>query len=261
MLTELRRSLPNVRALTGRAEAIPLSDASLDAVLAGNAIHWFDTADMHLPNWCGRPIRLTRTSRVPARAAPHGRLSRRDPRDARGDAGHARTGTKGHAGPDPRIPREQIRDRPRRIHIPDADRRAAHPAAMKHHLDTRASTHGREHAGPTAVRMLTSKVPPAGAGTRASTIIIHAGRGTFTELTTCRTARFMKARGWCGSRDWTRTSNLPVNSRTLCRLSYAGSRCAEGTHPPTGGSRLAHYQTGPRRPDSTATGYALVGYS
>ena len=31
----------------------------------------------------------------------------------------------------------------------------------------------------------------------------------------------------CGdvcSRDWTRTSNLPVNSRTLCQLSYAGPR-------------------------------------
>lgn len=26
-----------------------------------------------------------------------------------------------------------------------------------------------------------------------------------------------------GSRDWTRTSNLPVNSRLLCQLSYAGS--------------------------------------
>ena len=24
------------------------------------------------------------------------------------------------------------------------------------------------------------------------------------------------------SRDWTRTSNLPVNSRLLCQLSYAG---------------------------------------
>jgi hypothetical protein len=31
-----------------------------------------------------------------------------------------------------------------------------------------------------------------------------------------------------GSRDWTRTSNLPVNSRTLCRLSYAGPHDARG---------------------------------
>ncbi|REK84389.1 class I SAM-dependent methyltransferase [Streptomyces inhibens] len=44
MLTELRRSLPAVHALPGSAEAIPLPDASVDAVLAGNAMHWFDMA-------------------------------------------------------------------------------------------------------------------------------------------------------------------------------------------------------------------------
>ncbi|MCX4965502.1 class I SAM-dependent methyltransferase [Streptomyces sp. NBC_00654] len=44
MLTELRRALPAVRALSGSAEAIPLPDASVDAVLAGNAMHWFDMA-------------------------------------------------------------------------------------------------------------------------------------------------------------------------------------------------------------------------
>ncbi|WP_328498593.1 class I SAM-dependent methyltransferase [Streptomyces sp. NBC_00414] len=44
MLTELRRSLPGTRALPGSAEAIPLPDASVDAVLAGNAMHWFDMA-------------------------------------------------------------------------------------------------------------------------------------------------------------------------------------------------------------------------
>lgn len=42
MLAELRRALQGVRALPGRAEAIPLPDASIDAVLAGNAMHWFD---------------------------------------------------------------------------------------------------------------------------------------------------------------------------------------------------------------------------
>src|SRR4029450_12214519 len=42
MLTELRRALPTVRALSGSAEAVPLPDASVDAVLAGNAMHWFD---------------------------------------------------------------------------------------------------------------------------------------------------------------------------------------------------------------------------
>jgi SAM-dependent methyltransferase len=44
MLTELRRALPAFCALPGSAEAIPLPDASVDAVLAGNAMHWFDMA-------------------------------------------------------------------------------------------------------------------------------------------------------------------------------------------------------------------------
>jgi RimJ/RimL family protein N-acetyltransferase len=44
MLTELRRALPDVRTLRGSAEAIPLPEASVDAVLAGNAMHWFDMA-------------------------------------------------------------------------------------------------------------------------------------------------------------------------------------------------------------------------
>src|SRR5438309_10845552 len=44
MLSELRRALPAVRALPGSAEAIPLPDACVDAVLAGNAMHWFDMA-------------------------------------------------------------------------------------------------------------------------------------------------------------------------------------------------------------------------
>jgi SAM-dependent methyltransferase len=44
MLTELRRAMPDVRALPGSAEAIPLLDSSVDAVLAGNALHWFDMA-------------------------------------------------------------------------------------------------------------------------------------------------------------------------------------------------------------------------
>jgi len=44
MLAELRRALPAVRALPGSAEAIPLPDSSVDAVLAGQALHWFDMA-------------------------------------------------------------------------------------------------------------------------------------------------------------------------------------------------------------------------
>jgi SAM-dependent methyltransferase len=42
MLDELRSALPDVRALAGSAESIPLPDGSVDAVLAGNALHWFD---------------------------------------------------------------------------------------------------------------------------------------------------------------------------------------------------------------------------
>ncbi len=42
MLTELRRALPAVSAVSGSAEAVPLPDASVDAVLSGNAMHWFD---------------------------------------------------------------------------------------------------------------------------------------------------------------------------------------------------------------------------
>jgi len=42
MLAELRRSLPSVRAMAGAAEAIPLPDGSVDAVLCAQSIHWFD---------------------------------------------------------------------------------------------------------------------------------------------------------------------------------------------------------------------------
>ena len=43
MIAELRRRLPEVRAAAGRAEAVPLLDDSVDAVLVGTAFHWFDT--------------------------------------------------------------------------------------------------------------------------------------------------------------------------------------------------------------------------
>src|SRR6202044_3970409 len=42
MLAELRRELPSVRSVSGSAEEIPVPDGSADAVLAGQAIHWFD---------------------------------------------------------------------------------------------------------------------------------------------------------------------------------------------------------------------------
>jgi SAM-dependent methyltransferase len=45
MLAELRRGLgsaPGLRMLSGHAEDIPVPDASVDAVLVGQAMHWFD---------------------------------------------------------------------------------------------------------------------------------------------------------------------------------------------------------------------------
>ena len=42
MLAELHRTVPGVHAVPGSAEAIPLPDASVDGVVAGNAMHWFD---------------------------------------------------------------------------------------------------------------------------------------------------------------------------------------------------------------------------
>jgi SAM-dependent methyltransferase len=44
MLAELHQLLPDVRAMAGSAEAIPLPDASVDAIVAGQALHWFDMA-------------------------------------------------------------------------------------------------------------------------------------------------------------------------------------------------------------------------
>lgn len=42
MREELARVLSSVRALAGSAEQIPLPDASVDAVLCGQSMHWFD---------------------------------------------------------------------------------------------------------------------------------------------------------------------------------------------------------------------------
>jgi SAM-dependent methyltransferase len=42
MLAELRRMQPGVPAALGRAEAIPLRDQAVDAVVVGTAFHWFD---------------------------------------------------------------------------------------------------------------------------------------------------------------------------------------------------------------------------
>jgi SAM-dependent methyltransferase len=42
MRAELHRELPSVRSVPGSAEEIPALDSSADAVLAGQAMHWFD---------------------------------------------------------------------------------------------------------------------------------------------------------------------------------------------------------------------------
>ena len=42
MLDELRRAVPEAEAHEGPAEAIPLTDESVDAAFAGQAFHWFD---------------------------------------------------------------------------------------------------------------------------------------------------------------------------------------------------------------------------
>ncbi len=44
MLDQLRASVPGVEAVTGSAEQIPLADESADAIVVGQAFHWFDQA-------------------------------------------------------------------------------------------------------------------------------------------------------------------------------------------------------------------------
>jgi SAM-dependent methyltransferase len=44
MRAQLEASTPGLRAIAGSAEEIPLPDKSVDAVLAGQAYHWFDHA-------------------------------------------------------------------------------------------------------------------------------------------------------------------------------------------------------------------------
>ena len=43
MRERLTAAFPRVRALSGQAEAIPLGDATVDAVVCAQAFHWFAT--------------------------------------------------------------------------------------------------------------------------------------------------------------------------------------------------------------------------
>src|SRR5258708_4349822 len=86
MLAEFRRALPGVRSVPGRAEAIPLPDASVDAVLAGQAMHWFDL-DLAAPEIAR--LLASGGRRVPARPASHGGLPGRHRRHPLAAAGHA----------------------------------------------------------------------------------------------------------------------------------------------------------------------------
>jgi SAM-dependent methyltransferase len=47
MLVRLAEVSPGVRAVNGRAEEIPLADGSVDAVVAGQAYHWFEGDRAH----------------------------------------------------------------------------------------------------------------------------------------------------------------------------------------------------------------------
>ncbi|MFF3852039.1 class I SAM-dependent methyltransferase [Micromonospora sp. NPDC002575] len=47
MRAQLAAATPGVTALAGSAEAVPLPDGSVDAVLAGQAYHWFDKDRAH----------------------------------------------------------------------------------------------------------------------------------------------------------------------------------------------------------------------
>ena len=50
MHAQLEAAVPEAEALPGRAEALPLADGSVDAVVAASAIHWFDL-DRALPEF------------------------------------------------------------------------------------------------------------------------------------------------------------------------------------------------------------------
>ena len=84
MRAELERAVPGVEALAGTAEAIPLTDGSMDAVTCAQAFHWFRT-DEAVPEirrvlrpggglallWNGRDLDDPKHARVDELLAPH----------------------------------------------------------------------------------------------------------------------------------------------------------------------------------------------
>jgi len=97
MLVELRRRVPTAAARAGSAEAIPLADAAVDAVLVAQALHWFDL-DRALPEI----IRVLRPGGVLAA------LWNADDDEVEWVAGYHAAATRGR--PVPGVPRG--RDRP-----------------------------------------------------------------------------------------------------------------------------------------------------
>ncbi len=83
MLAELRRVAPRARAHLARAEALPLDDGSVDAVVAGQAWHWFDhtaaTAEVRRVLRPGGRLGLLWTGMTTTSAGWPGELCRLDP--------------------------------------------------------------------------------------------------------------------------------------------------------------------------------------
>src|SRR5256885_10452984 len=72
MRARLAASTPGTTPLAGRAEAIPAPDGSVDAVMAGQAYHWFDRDPAHReiarvlrPGWGFAPVWNIRDESVP----------------------------------------------------------------------------------------------------------------------------------------------------------------------------------------------------
>ena len=90
----LEELVPGAQVLAGEAEAIPLDDASVDAVFVAEAFHWFGGPPAVRGDRAGAPTRrearpdVERARRADRAAAP-GRVQAADPRAARRDCGMA----------------------------------------------------------------------------------------------------------------------------------------------------------------------------